>query len=310
MQEEHAREQYFFDAPTLDRLATFVERFERPCLLCAPMLGRTLHDRGRAVATLDVDERFAHLAEFRRWDLYRPTPLPERYDLILCDPPFFNVSLSQLFAALRLLAQFDFRQPLVVSHSHVGRWRLKVRSHRLRCAAPTSAQPIKRCGSARRTTSSSSQTFRKRTGSMLTIDGSKGEGGGQILRSSLALGMVTQTPFRITSIRAARRKPGLMRQHLTANRPAEAVANHAVQQCRRSINTPRARRRIPRGPDSPADRHRRPGRLSRRDRFTPHHHPHSTRPPLPRTGDRHRRPGPRRGGHFRNLMNRPRRPES
>lgn len=51
---------------------------------------------------------------------------------------------------------------------------------------------------------------------MITIDGSMGEGGGQILRSALALSMLTQQPFRIDNIRAGRSKPGLMRQHLTA----------------------------------------------------------------------------------------------
>ena len=50
----------------------------------------------------------------------------------------------------------------------------------------------------------------------LTIDGSQGEGGGQILRSSLALSIITGTPIHIENIRARRRRPGLMRQHLTA----------------------------------------------------------------------------------------------
>ncbi len=59
---------------------------------------------------------------------------------------------------------------------------------------------------------------------MLTIDGSYGEGGGQILRSSLALSMLTRTPIRIENIRANRRKPGLKRQHLAAVRAAAAVS--------------------------------------------------------------------------------------
>jgi RNA 3'-terminal phosphate cyclase (ATP) len=58
---------------------------------------------------------------------------------------------------------------------------------------------------------------------MLTIDGSMGEGGGQILRSALALAMATGTPVRITEIRAKRSKPGLLRQHLTAARAIEAL---------------------------------------------------------------------------------------
>jgi RNA 3'-terminal phosphate cyclase (ATP) len=43
---------------------------------------------------------------------------------------------------------------------------------------------------------------------MLEIDGSFGEGGGQILRTSLALSLITQTPFRIVNIRRDRSKPG------------------------------------------------------------------------------------------------------
>lgn len=64
---------------------------------------------------------------------------------------------------------------------------------------------------------------------MLTIDGSIGEGGGQILRSSLALSMATQTPFRIHSIRAGREKPGLMRQHLTCVLAAAEICGASVQ---------------------------------------------------------------------------------
>ena len=63
---------------------------------------------------------------------------------------------------------------------------------------------------------------------MLTIDGSKGEGGGQILRTALALSLVTGTPFRIEKIRAGRAKPGLMRQHATAVRAAAEISRANV----------------------------------------------------------------------------------
>ena len=63
---------------------------------------------------------------------------------------------------------------------------------------------------------------------MLIIDGSKGEGGGQILRSALALSLVTGTPLQVHSIRAGRARPGLMRQHLTAVRAAAEVGRAEV----------------------------------------------------------------------------------
>ncbi len=59
---------------------------------------------------------------------------------------------------------------------------------------------------------------------MIEIDGSQGEGGGQIVRSSLALSLVTGKPFTIRRIRAGRAKPGLMRQHVTAARAARKIS--------------------------------------------------------------------------------------
>ncbi|HYY55904.1 MAG TPA: RNA 3'-terminal phosphate cyclase, partial [Pyrinomonadaceae bacterium] len=58
---------------------------------------------------------------------------------------------------------------------------------------------------------------------MISIDGSYGEGGGQIIRTSLALSLVTGKPFRIESVRARREKPGLRRQHLTAVHAAAEI---------------------------------------------------------------------------------------
>jgi RNA 3'-terminal phosphate cyclase (ATP) len=63
---------------------------------------------------------------------------------------------------------------------------------------------------------------------MITIDGSHGEGGGQILRTSLALSLVTGQAFRIQNIRAGRSKPGLLRQHLTAVEAAAKLGDAAV----------------------------------------------------------------------------------
>lgn len=63
---------------------------------------------------------------------------------------------------------------------------------------------------------------------MIEIDGSEGEGGGQILRSALSLSICTEQPFRIENIRANREKPGLLRQHLTAVNAAAIISNAEV----------------------------------------------------------------------------------
>lgn len=64
---------------------------------------------------------------------------------------------------------------------------------------------------------------------MIYIDGSFGEGGGQILRTSLGLSMVTGKEFCISNIRKNRRKPGLLRQHLTAVNAAKTICGAETQ---------------------------------------------------------------------------------
>lgn len=64
---------------------------------------------------------------------------------------------------------------------------------------------------------------------MLTIDGARGEGGGQVLRTCLALAMVTGQPVRMENIRARRSQPGLKRQHLTAVEAAQRICNATVR---------------------------------------------------------------------------------
>jgi RNA 3'-terminal phosphate cyclase (ATP) len=69
----------------------------------------------------------------------------------------------------------------------------------------------------------------KRDETVLTIDGSYGEGGGQVLRTCLALSAITGQTVRIGNIRAGRRKPGLQPQHLTGVRAVAKICDAAVE---------------------------------------------------------------------------------
>ena len=64
---------------------------------------------------------------------------------------------------------------------------------------------------------------------MIIIDGSEGEGGGQVVRTACALSLVTGQPFRIVNARGGREKPGLMRQHVTAVEAACAIGGAACE---------------------------------------------------------------------------------
>jgi RNA 3'-terminal phosphate cyclase (ATP) len=67
---------------------------------------------------------------------------------------------------------------------------------------------------------------------MIVIDGSFGEGGGQIIRTSLALSLVTGKAFRVERVRARRDPPGLKRQHLTAVNAAAEIGRALVEGAR------------------------------------------------------------------------------
>jgi hypothetical protein len=114
--EDHQKEQYFFDPPTVQRLADRLANYDNPCCLCSPMIARELAARGRPARLLEIDDRFAEVPGFVPWDLYRPQHLDERFDAILVDPPFHKVRLSQLFTALRTLCHGDLNTPIFLCH--------------------------------------------------------------------------------------------------------------------------------------------------------------------------------------------------
>jgi RNA 3'-phosphate cyclase len=64
---------------------------------------------------------------------------------------------------------------------------------------------------------------------MIEIDGSFGEGGGQILRTSLALSLLTKKPFHLRNVRARRPKPGLQPQHLMSVKAAAEIGRATLR---------------------------------------------------------------------------------
>jgi RNA 3'-terminal phosphate cyclase (ATP) len=64
---------------------------------------------------------------------------------------------------------------------------------------------------------------------MIVINGSYGEGGGQVLRTSLTLSTLLGEPLRIENVRAKRRKPGLQAQHLTGVRAIAQICDAELE---------------------------------------------------------------------------------
>lgn len=116
MEERWENEQFFFDDITTQALVNFVKTYDNPCLLCAPSLGKALIKQGLRCWILDIDDRFSYLPDFHYFDLKMPKKINhERFGLILCDPPFFNVKFSHLFKAIALLCNYNYEQPLLIN---------------------------------------------------------------------------------------------------------------------------------------------------------------------------------------------------
>ena len=114
MQENHQRQQYWFDFPTLRRLSELVQQYDHPVALCCPMVGQFMANNGETPPlVLDLDGRF-EADWFRLWDLHKPAPLEFKPDLVVVDPPFSNIKLDRLWKAMRVLMQGDFTTPLVM----------------------------------------------------------------------------------------------------------------------------------------------------------------------------------------------------
>lgn len=63
----------------------------------------------------------------------------------------------------------------------------------------------------------------------LIVDGAQGEGGGQVLRTALTLSILTKQPIEVINIRANRKKPGLLRQHLTSVLAAQTICGATTE---------------------------------------------------------------------------------
>lgn len=100
--------------------------------------------------------------------------------------------------------------------------------HAIESRAPWSVATVADRGKAW-ATMTDSRGFESSSESVIEIDGSQGEGGGQILRTSLSLSLLTGRPFRIRDIRSNRAKPGLRPQHLAAVSAAARLGEAVVK---------------------------------------------------------------------------------
>lgn len=103
LREDHRFEQFFFDDATTQRLTRLAGTVRDPLLVCLPSIALSLARSGQPARLLDRDKRFAGLPRMQRFDLQSPDYIDGQHDLLMCDPPFANVTLPRLRETLELL---------------------------------------------------------------------------------------------------------------------------------------------------------------------------------------------------------------
>lgn len=94
-------EQYFWSTETVNKLVKSLEYMENCCCLTTPSLGHGFHVSGREEVVLDIDRRFEYLPKFRYFDILYPNAIEnEVFRIIIMDPPFFYISMAQIYDAV------------------------------------------------------------------------------------------------------------------------------------------------------------------------------------------------------------------
>jgi len=120
MEELHKNEQYFFDNRTLDNFITFLinSNFGLICFLCTPLLALKLLERTDDIDfdIFDIDRIFNNIKNFRYYNLNNNPYIEFDYHLIICDPPFFSVSLHNLLRSIESLTHYNYRTKIMISY--------------------------------------------------------------------------------------------------------------------------------------------------------------------------------------------------
>ncbi len=116
--ERHDLEQYFWTRRTVSRLLHALQFTDDCCCLVTPSLAQAMHEAGRDEMLLDIDTRFSYLPKFRYWDLRHPEPVDagdgRPFQVVVFDPPFFYIPMSQLYDAVLEVCNGDTTTKIMV----------------------------------------------------------------------------------------------------------------------------------------------------------------------------------------------------
>jgi hypothetical protein len=89
-------DQYFFSQKVLDTLVSNLKYESNIVCLCTPALANAFSIEGKETTCLDIDKRFDYLKGYKYFDILKPECLDFKPDVIIFDPPFFNINYANL----------------------------------------------------------------------------------------------------------------------------------------------------------------------------------------------------------------------
>ncbi|MBD3352221.1 MAG: hypothetical protein GF364_12100 [Candidatus Lokiarchaeota archaeon] len=112
-EENHKNEQYFFTKATQDNIIEICSNLRNIAFLCCPSLSLRHELSSREdIKFFDIDARFNSIEYF---DISNPKYVGE-FDLVVIDPPFFNLSLKKMRKAILSLLNYNFQKKLLITY--------------------------------------------------------------------------------------------------------------------------------------------------------------------------------------------------
>ena len=118
IKENRALEQYFWTKDIVQKILNACEYITNCCCFTTPSLAEGFMIKGRDETLLDIDERFSYLKYFEKFDIKNPH-IPDGsgdFNIIVIDPPFFNITTKELFEATNMITNNNFRANIIIAY--------------------------------------------------------------------------------------------------------------------------------------------------------------------------------------------------
>jgi hypothetical protein len=116
VKEKRELEQYFWTSKTVKDLLQACEYISETCCFTTPSLAHEFHINGREEKLLDLDDRFNYLPRFEKFDIKNPHNLDEIFNIIVIDPPFFNITTKELFDATNIITKNNYSTNIIIAY--------------------------------------------------------------------------------------------------------------------------------------------------------------------------------------------------